>query len=353
MAEITEAPAVEIIPEAEAPMHREVSKYAQAEREARDAHMAEARKKGEAVWQAGRESFAKAKVPKIVYFSKKAEAYGISYPRMENIVPLLQSRKEQNQKSSLYVPVKMVMDHNKTAEKDDRFAVRPGCKTVTMLVNYDKDDQHAVSTRKCYNLDDLAGSPVDKIKEDVNAYFNDANKEKADARKNYAALANGRARDALSFLAMTEEKKTYGVNKAGDKALSFGVMNMEACESAIKAVAQRKEFAEKAWKEATANPVREAYENRLADMKAAVAVDSEAPDVVFKKALAKAYDTDKKTYVSEAAKSLQGKWSSEQIKMAITKFAPPAVYDATSKKGPLADRVMANLAQEKAQAAGR
>ena len=68
--------------------------------------------------------------------------------------------------------------------------------------------------------------------------------------------------------------------------------------------------------------------------------------------MAEGYAKDKAHYLNYAAeKMMQAQWTTEQIKVAITKYAPGAVYDATGKNAPLADRVMAVEAQ-KAKANG-
>lgn len=382
--------AVQIVPEEQAYPKREVSKGAQAVREAYTTRMLDARAKGEAVWQADPETFKNrdVKAPKIVYLSKKTNTFGLSYPRMENMVPLMQDRKDKGQKSSLYVPKKLVTDYNAETNKvlsarraadptfdpnanlkdQDKIFVRPGCSVVKVLVNYDNDKtgEHQVSVRDCYNLDDLGGKAVEKIKADIKAYFEDEQYGKN--RRSMARAANSRVSEALGYLARRELNHTFdqGIGKDGQPVkLSFHTLNSDACMKAMQNLAERKEYSKKvaetffAKKERAPkapNPLRDAHDARLSAMlevgKKDPATESLTGPEMFQHAMAEGYAKDKAHYLNYAAKKMmQAQWTTEQIKVAITKYAPGAVYDATGKNAPLADRVMAVEAQ-KAKANG-
>lgn len=287
--------------------------------------MAAVREAGEQVWTMSKEDRAKIIAPAIIYTNKEGEKKAFR-PRLENIAPLLQTQKEKGQKNPRYISAKEAMEN-----KD--YTVKKGAKAVPIVL-YSKR-LHARYTALYFNLSDVAGPGKDA-----------AMKVQLDQR------ANSFARDTIEYLGWREKEGTFTVSRDG-RPLEFTAVNYAATQSAAKQADERKAWAESQQAAFAASPEKQAAQERLNAIIAAGKSEAKpvGPEDIFRKYLAEAYAEDPKHYVTMAAKKAMenNKWDLNNVKNAITKLTPGAVYDATSGKAPYAERIVKYLEAEKAQ----
>ena len=310
-----------------------------------------ARENGTAVWQADKETFKNIHCPVIVGKNKDGQDYSF-YPATVNVISAIQEQHNRNTNDFRWMRAS-------EAIKSKDIYVKEGAKAVD-FVFYTKitKEQHDAGmkpkpyTVKMFNVSDLRGK-------NISAFVQPDHSRDMYARDMIFYMSRREANNTLSL----ETGKDYMKMIGG--AISFSTESKISRDDWAKAQADARAEAkdetqdkvnEKAAKKVD-TPEREALkEQQQARLDSIMAVDmsSKKPSDKFLMFMKEGYENNPRNYVSFAVEKAMKelKWTEKNVKVAITKFAPGAVYDGSNNKKPYADRVMDSIAKGKEQAKG-